>query len=153
MVKNSTLNSANTTITLANILNGITLEANSTYDITAVAVLTVVGNGAGVGSRVAFVGDGTIIFNYTSIDEMSFTSTTPTPTTYCGIPNNTTFITNSTTILGTGTHYYRRRLTLRTGGTGGVLNFQHAVAAAGGTTPINSSTPATGSFIFARKVT
>lgn len=152
--RNNTLGSVNTTITLTNIVGGVALDANSVYDITAVAVLSIVGNTATVGTRVGFEGDGTLVFNYYSIDEMNFNSssaTTNANNTYSGVPNSTTISANTTTTAGaTGTtHYYRRRVTLRTGATGGTLFWRHGVNTAGGT---NSSTPATGSFLLARKI-
>jgi hypothetical protein len=152
-VSNNTLGSVNTSTTTVNTVGGIALEANTVYDILAVAVISVVGNTATVGSRVEFVGDGTLTFVYYSIDEMSYNSTaatTPTNVTYSGAPNTSTIAANvSTTAGATGTtHYYRRRMTLRTG-TAGTFTLRHGVNTAGGT---NSATPATGSFIFARKI-
>ena len=153
LVKNTTLGSVNTTTTLSNIVGGVALEANSIYEITAVAVLTIVGNTVTVGSRVGFEGDGTLTFVYNSIDEMNFNSaaaTTPANNTYSGASNSTTISANVTTTAGaTGTtQYYRRRMTLRTG-TAGTLLWRHGVNTAGGT---NSSTPALGSILFARKI-
>jgi hypothetical protein len=151
-VSNSTVAAANTTVTLANTVGGIALEANTVYDILAVAVITVAGNTATIGSKVAFEGDGTLTFVYYSIDEMYYNSsapTTPTTVIYSGAPNSATISANTTQIAATGTHYYRRRMTLRTG-TAGTLSLKNAVITAGGT---NSTTPATGSFIFARKIT
>ena len=150
IVSSNTLGSANLTSSLnQNVVAGVALEANSTYEITAVAVLTVT---ASTGTQVAFVGDGTLTFGYTMLDEMSFSAaaTTPNNTTYAGVPGTSTFITNTTqnTNPTAGTHYYRRRMTLRTG-TAGTLLFRHAVVTVAGS---NTSTPATGSFIVARKI-
>ena len=158
-VYNNTLSSANSTTTLANTVGGITLEANTTYEVTAVAVIGVVGNFPGspsspdIGSKVAFEGDGTLTFVHYFMDEMSYTSTSPTSptnTTYSGAPNSSSMSANTTTITSSSgaTNYHRRRMTLRTG-TGGTLYLKNAVKTAGGT---NNSTPTTGSFIFARKI-
>ena len=153
LVKNTTLGSVNTTTTLSNIVGGVALEALSIYEITAVAVLSIVGNTVTVGSRVGFEGDGILTFVYNSIDEMNFNSaaaTTPANNTYSGASNSTTISANVTITTGaTGTtQYYRRRMTLRTG-TAGTLFWRHGVNTAGGT---NSSTPALGSILFARKI-
>lgn len=156
-VYNNTLASSNSTATLANTVSGISLEANTTYDVTAVAVISVVGNfptvTPNIGSKVAFEGDGTLTFVHYFMDEMSYTSsspTSPTNTTYSGAPNSSSMSANttSTTSANGSTTYYRRRMTLRTG-TAGTLYLRNAVLQAGGT---NNTTPATGSFIFARKI-
>ena len=153
VVRNSTLGSVNNTVTLANTVGGIALEANSTYEVTAVASISVVGNTATIGSKVGFEGDGTLTFGYVAIDEMTFnsaTATTPSNLTYSGAPGTSTFPTNttSTTAATATTTHSRRRATIRTG-TAGTLFLRHAVITAGGT---NTATPATGSFIFARKI-
>ena len=154
LVKNTTLGSVNTTITLSNIVGGVALEASSIYEITAVAVLSIAGNAAIVGSRVAFEGDGALSFYYHSIDEMSFNSashTTHANITYSGVgTNNITIAPNLTLTVATNNtqHHYRRRMTIRTG-LAGTLLWRHGVHTAGGT---NSSTPALGSILFARKI-
>ena len=154
LVKNTTLGSVNTTTTLSNIVSGVALEAFSIYEITAVAVLSIAGNAAIVGSRVAFEGDGALSFYYHSIDEMSFNSashTTHANITYSGVgTNNITIAPNLTLTVATNNtqHHYRRRMTIRTG-LAGTLLWRHGVHTAGGT---NSSTPALGSILFARKI-
>ncbi len=149
-LNNRTAGSANTTTSFNTtnlVVGSVTLAANTTYQIEAVAVLSTSTTG---GSKVTFAGDGALVFSVISIQEFSYSSasTTCVGATYVGSPASTTITANTTTRTSAGaeTHTYRRSGFITTGATGGVLYFQHAGNSAGNTTP------QTGSYLIARRI-
>jgi len=150
LIKGSTLGGSNATITLANIVNGVSLDANTNYEVVAIAILTTTGLG---GVKYQFTGDGSLKFNYFMIDDAWFTATgTPTAITYAGVgADNTSTPTNLTTPSSNtaNTWFVRRRMHIRSGTVGGTLNWQFALGTAGGGI---SCVPLAGSYIIARKL-
>jgi hypothetical protein len=144
------LDFTNLTTTLANIVNGVLLDANTNYEVVAVAKLITAGLG---GVKYQFTGDGTLRFNYFMIDDAWFTITgTPTTNTYAGVGSDgTTTPTNLTTpsTNTAGSWVVRRRMHIRSGSVGGTLNWQFALFTAGAGI---SCSPAAGSYIIARKL-